>query len=485
MRHTKILALALSLSFMAAYPSFALADNAQDKEFESLVMEGIKLYKKGASDPGNYAKAIEYFEKAKAISPIPDVVYNIARSHHLLGNYEKAYISYCEYSLVSAANAEKVKGYMDTVKTKLGSSANSVQCNAALVKAGTIQAASVPRSSVSSSTSNAQTGMIKMDLLGKTFEELMTEGLNHYKKGAQDPNNYSIAIAYFEAAYKKDSSVHDIIYNIARSYHLMGDCENALENYKKFSSTSKANKTKVAEFVKSLSAQCGESKGSLILNCEPANALVSIDNAPNVACSGTHQLKAGNHALLITAEGYEPETRNVSITSNAKSPVAMNVSMRAFVVRDPEAEAAATTQTATTEPSAQTTDSRVITETAIERAESPGFGGMFWSGVALSSAGTLMMLGGGIALGCAFRSKIHYSGDEQFTFYQRNPGLIGGGGAVLGIGAAAAIAGITLFIVDAVKKNKSQDESDPQAVRFAPTFSVSAEEASAGFTMTF
>ncbi|MBO5753607.1 MAG: tetratricopeptide repeat protein, partial [Proteobacteria bacterium] len=348
MKYKKSLALALSLGLLASFPTLAMAD-----DFETLMRQGIAFYQKGASDPGNFAKAIEKFEQAKKINPIPDVVYNIARAHHLLGNYEQAYIAYCEYSLTSQSNANSVKTYMDAMKSRLNENVrNTVTCNAELVKSG------IPKPSNSSNNK-----VIRSSELSGSFESLMTKGLEYYKKGSQDPQNYAQAIEYFSAA-KKQNPLPDVVYNIARSYHLMGDCENALESYREFAMTSAANANKVKDYISSLSSQCGVKMGSLILKCEPANAVVSIDNAANVACNGTHSLTAGDHSLLITAEGYEPETRKISVSSN-NIPANVTVTMRAFVVNDPEANS--TSEIATTEDGMSESSSRVITENADER----------------------------------------------------------------------------------------------------------------------
>jgi tetratricopeptide (TPR) repeat protein len=465
MTYKKSLAVALSLGLLTSFPTLAMAD-----DFETLMLQGIEFYKKGSSDPGNFAKAIEKFEQAKKINPIPDVVYNIARAHHLLGNYEQAYIAYCEYSLTSQSNANSVKTYMDAMKSRLNENVrNTVTCNAALVKSG------IPKPSNSSNNK-----VIRSSELSGSFESLMTKGLEYYKKGSQDPQNYAQAIEYFSAA-KKQNPLPDVVYNIARSYHLMGDCENALESYREFAMTSAANANKVKDYISSLSSQCGVKMGSLNLKCEPANAVVSIDNAANVACNGTHSLKAGDHSLLITAEGYEPETRKISVSSN-NIPANVSVTMRAFVVNDPEANS--TGEIATTEDGMSESSSRVITENADERGGTYKPGSVFWGGVGTAGAGILMMIGGGIAIGNSHRLVTHQTESALYTYYERNSGLFKGGSAVLGIGAAASLIGVSLIIVDVLLNNQSDDE-EPQAVRFTPAISFDAESASAGFTMTF
>lgn len=466
MTYKKSLAVALSLGLLASFPTLAMAD-----DFETLMLQGIEFYKKGSSDPGNFAKAIEKFEQAKKINPIPDVVYNIARAHHLLGNYEQAYIAYCEYSLTSQSNANSVKTYMDAMKSRLNENVrNTVTCNAALVKSG------IPKPS----SNNSNSKVTRSSELSGSFESLMTKGLEYYKKGSQNSQNYAQAIEYFSAA-KKQNPLPDVVYNIARSYHLMGDCENALESYREFAMTSAANANKVKDYISSLSSQCGVKMGSLNLKCEPANAVVSIDNAANVACNGTHSLKAGDHSLLITAEGYEPETRKISVSSN-NIPANVSVTMRAFVVNDPEANS--TGEVATTEDGMSESSSRVITENADERGGTYKPGGMFWGGVGTAGAGILMMIGGGIAIGNSHRYVEYVSNGGNYSFYERNSRLLKGGSAILGIGAAASLIGVSLIIVDVLLNNNSDDE-DNQAVRFTPAISFDAESASAGFTMTF
>ncbi|MBQ9816695.1 MAG: PEGA domain-containing protein [Proteobacteria bacterium] len=105
--------------------SNAYADNNEEL-FSKYMYEGIDHYKAGSNDPNEFLKAIEAFEKAKTIDPIPDISYNIARSYQQLGNCEKALENYREYAITSAENAEAVKEHIQTLSNQCGKSKGSL-----------------------------------------------------------------------------------------------------------------------------------------------------------------------------------------------------------------------------------------------------------------------------------------------------------------------------------------------------------------------
>jgi len=87
---------------------------AKDDDFSRYMMEGTRLFDEGKSDSAKYLMAIEAFTSAKRINPIPDVTYNIARSHHLYGNCKEALVYYREYQSVAGTGkgAKDVRGYI-------------------------------------------------------------------------------------------------------------------------------------------------------------------------------------------------------------------------------------------------------------------------------------------------------------------------------------------------------------------------------------
>lgn len=82
-------ALALGLLALVAAPPAARADDEVAKKYYEL---GRTLYSRS-----DYEGAIKQFEEAYRLSRKPDLLYNIARSHEALGQYEKAIEVYRTY----------------------------------------------------------------------------------------------------------------------------------------------------------------------------------------------------------------------------------------------------------------------------------------------------------------------------------------------------------------------------------------------------
>lgn len=97
-------------------PASAFADANDD--FTRLMTQGIEQYKAGKNDPSQYEAAIATFKKAYALTPNPDITYNIARAYHQLGNCESALSSYREYALTSPTNADSVSQYISELSAQ-------------------------------------------------------------------------------------------------------------------------------------------------------------------------------------------------------------------------------------------------------------------------------------------------------------------------------------------------------------------------------
>lgn len=87
-----LLALAIAAASLCAAPGQALAQDRGEaseedkiKQVEQLYLEGIALYKNS-----QYREAIAKFEKAHAIFPDPNLLYNMGRAYELLGELEPA-----------------------------------------------------------------------------------------------------------------------------------------------------------------------------------------------------------------------------------------------------------------------------------------------------------------------------------------------------------------------------------------------------------
>lgn len=87
MRTATILSTLLLLSPWGA--PFAQAQEAKNAEVEAIYAEGAALYR-----AGKYRAAIERFERAYALYPEPNLLYNIGRSHEALGELDAALSAY-------------------------------------------------------------------------------------------------------------------------------------------------------------------------------------------------------------------------------------------------------------------------------------------------------------------------------------------------------------------------------------------------------
>ena len=134
MKKSVCLGYLLAASLVSGFvPAVAMAQDAND-EFSSYMLEGVRYFKEGQSNPAMYQKAIESFEKARKIDDIPDINYNIGRCHHMLGNCQQAAEYYRKYASVSDANAEVVKKYMDALSQECGAGTLTVICSSTPAK---------------------------------------------------------------------------------------------------------------------------------------------------------------------------------------------------------------------------------------------------------------------------------------------------------------------------------------------------------------
>lgn len=283
------------------------------------------------------------------------------------------------------------------------------------------------------------------------FTRLMTQGIEQYKAGKNDPSQYETAIATFKKAYALNPNP-DITYNIARAYHQLGNCESALSAYREYALTSPTNADSVSEYISELSSQCDKKMGALNFICSPTHAVISIDNSDikNAPCSGKHALPFGTYRIHIAATDYTPQDREVTIDSTHDKT--MMIELEPHVADE------------------QTPQTVSLSE----------FTPFFWGGVGAAGGGVLLTIIGGALLGTA-HSSIEYNNIRGL--YERNDGKQDAGAALLSIGVVATLAGVGLFVADTILRTKSSETTS--ANRFIPSLSVAADGASAGLNLSF
>lgn len=289
---------------------------------------------------------------------------------------------------------------------------------------------------------------------GESFSSVMQEGIRLYNEGKTDASRYQDALNAFLYAHQLEPDQAIVTYNIARTYHRLGNCEKALNHYLLYQSIAIADSdyTDVSEYIAALTKQCGMT-GTLVLHCSPSQAEVSFDGERAVLCDGMHTLKAGKHRYSVRAKGYASieQDINIDINSVATSTVAL-----------------------------QHSDSTTFLINRPSLWEDP----IFVSGFAAASVGALASITGGILLACGYDKQ----SIENSTRYDRDDGLITGGAVTLALGGAALGAGIGLLIHYAISTHKTDDERIQQyrnTLSFDPVIHLSSDGASAGIQFIF
>ena len=134
-----------------------------------------------------------------------------------------------------------------------------------------------------------------------------------------------------------------IIFNIARCHEQLGALPQALAAYREYLRLSPeatdrdAVKTSIASLEKRL-----PQNQQLVVSVEPADAVVKVDGKRVGSSPASIELAPGEHALEVSAEGYEPFKR--SFTMSPQRPLEMNVSLSAKPVVAPVVVADAPTR---------------------------------------------------------------------------------------------------------------------------------------------
>ncbi len=286
----------------------------------------------------------------------------------------------------------------------------------------------------------------------KSYDELMQIGMRLYNEGQTNKISYANAIRAFEAARRLNPDASIVSYNIARTYHRMGNCEQALNAYLWYQSNAiiEPDYNDVSGYISELSKQCG-SKGTVSLRCVPSSAMISFDGERPVACSAHHRLKVGTHRFVIAADGFMSQEGEIEVVEN--ETVAAEFELDMTLERQ-----------------------QMITRLDLSDRK------QFWGGVAVGSLGILATIAGSVLMGTSY--------DEQDYAWEnmRNDTRYYAGMGTTIAGGLAAIAGIWM-IVDSVTTAAKEDRKRVNQYRdlFAvkPAVSFSSEGAAASLQFTF
>lgn len=139
------------------------------------------------------------------------------------------------------------------------------------------------------------------------FHAVVGEAMRYYTE-----EKYDAAIERFFAA-KLIKDKPELVYNIARAYDKMGRCSTAKKHYAQFLARGDSPDELRAK-ARSYDEALGEcpTTGTLALTCSPADARVQIDGQTAAPC-GQLTLEQGPHTLVVSAPGYVPIDRQVTI----------------------------------------------------------------------------------------------------------------------------------------------------------------------------
>ena len=286
---------------------------------------------------------------------------------------------------------------------------------------------------------------------GKSFDSVMKEGIRLYSEGKTNPIRYEEALDAFLYAQSIDPDQAIVTYNIARTYHQLGNCEKALNHYLLYQSVAftDADYMDVSEHIAALTKQCGMT-GSLVLHCTPSHSTVSFDGERPVPCDGVHTLKTGAHHYTIMATNYISQEADCSIEINSVSTATIELQ------RTEQAKALDTTPSIWKDP-------------------------IFLAGFSSAAAGTLFMITGGIMMASAHS-------ESSNNYYDRNKGLLYGGATMLAIGGAAVGTGLGLLLYHVLKKHDedaNRVNQYQQKLAFDPVIQLSPDSANLGIHIVF
>lgn len=265
---------------------------------------------------------------------------------------------------------------------------------------------------------------------------------------------YADAIAKFEEAYVlKPSPV--IIYNIGKCHEQLGDVPKAMRSYRDYLRLSPDAKDRdtVSDAIANLERRLKE-KGlqQLLVFADPPTALIEVDGKLLGNSPASIELTAGNHKLVVKADGYEPTERAFVMQTARATEMTINL-RKAEAPTPPVADAPRKDEPKKDEPKAValTPSEDPGSKPAVTKAAEPEKKGgrvFTWvaAGVAVASAGAGVGLGV-VAQNTAANVPNAPVGQAPMQAQQAQS-LALGANIAYGAAGAAAVAAIILFFVE-------------------------------------
>ncbi len=183
------------------------------------------------------------------------------------------------------------------------------------------------------------------DVATTKAKDAFLTGQRFYKEA-----RYADAIAKFEEAYAlKPSPV--LFYNIGRCHEQLGDVPKALRSYRDYLRMAPDAKDKdtVNDAIANLERRLKE-KGlqQLLVFADPPSATIEVDGKVLGNSPASVELSAGNHRLVVKAEGFEPADRSFVMQTARATEMTINLRPVVKATEPVKVETTATTTVATT-----------------------------------------------------------------------------------------------------------------------------------------
>jgi tetratricopeptide (TPR) repeat protein len=110
--------MAAALVVLVMSPAVTLAQGSGEemsseelaRQVEKLASQGAQAYRKG-----DFTSAIDYFERAYALEPVPNLLYNIAKSYEKQEKYQQAIDHYQKFAVAPEVDSEARQSALDRV----------------------------------------------------------------------------------------------------------------------------------------------------------------------------------------------------------------------------------------------------------------------------------------------------------------------------------------------------------------------------------
>lgn len=150
--------------------------------------------------------------------------------------------------------------------------------------------------------------------------DVNAEAARHFQQGVAllQTNNYAAALAEFEESYRL-RPVNGVLKNVAvaqQGLFMYAEAINTLERYMAHApNLSGVERAEVTQLIAEMRALLAD----VFLEVTPVGAMISVDrrSAGTTPLSAPLSLPAGTHTIELTADGYQPERREVTVVAGS------------------------------------------------------------------------------------------------------------------------------------------------------------------------